>query len=323
MPGIFISYRRADSSAITGRIYDRLVTRYGRHSVFLDIDGVPIAMDFRAHVQTVLQSADVTIAVIGQRWIDADSAGTARILDEADLVRVEVETALARGMPLVPVLVDGARMPASAELPASLGRLPSLNAAEVATGRDFDVHMDRLLAVIDRILSAHPAESPKVAAGEEGGAVAESKTVAQAPGARSWSADLLEYLVVPLVMLLVAHHLIINKFDYNPIYLYIVSYLVPFAFGFLLAWQRRSGTVGAFAFATALGLVGDAGMVISEGLNSGQPIIPATREEWGENIETVVGIALSFMVGHASVRALRVVLRRRLSDVGKTGLPPR
>jgi hypothetical protein len=317
MPGIFISYRRADSSAITGRIYDRLVSRYGKESVFLDIDSVPIAIDFRAQVQAVLQKADVTIAVIGREWKGADAAGSSRILEETDLVRVEIETALARPMPLVPVLVDGARMPASAELPNSLGQFPFLNAAEVATGRDFDVHMDRLMTVLDRLLPPRPAGAPATVAGEAtvGGQPASPPAADTLPSrSKGWRTDLLRDLMVPLVLLLVAHHILVNLLDFNEIYLQSAAFAVPFPFGFLLAWRSGRGAAAAVAFAAALGVLGDACMAISASLYSGQPFMPENREDWRENVNYAVIIGVSFMVGHASVRALRAVLSRRLAN---------
>src|ERR1700681_575386 len=155
MPKLAISYRRSDSSAITGRIFDRLAARYGKESVFMDIDNIPFGADFRAHIQAVLREAEVLIIVIGPRWLGADAAGTVRISQESDPVRAEIEAALARSMPLIPVLVDGARMPSSAELPASFNEFAFLNAAEVATGRDFHHHLDRLIGAIDRAVAAH------------------------------------------------------------------------------------------------------------------------------------------------------------------------
>src|SRR5262245_8714554 len=117
MPKIVVSYRRADSAGIAGRIFDRLTQRYGDESVFMDVDNIPVGIDFRRHIQDVLQACDIFLAVVGTRWT---GEGGARIKEDADPVRVEVETALQRGLPIVPVLVDGARMPEAMDLPDSL-----------------------------------------------------------------------------------------------------------------------------------------------------------------------------------------------------------
>ena len=47
MPRLSISYRRSDSEAVTGRIFDLLIRHCGRKSVFRDVDNVPVGVDFR------------------------------------------------------------------------------------------------------------------------------------------------------------------------------------------------------------------------------------------------------------------------------------
>ena len=121
-----------------------------------------------------------------------------------------------------------------------------------------------------------------------------------------------------MVVLLVAHHLIVNSLDLNPEYLRIIAIAVPLLFGFLRSWRSGRGTGSALAVAAALGLIAVAGMTTSEGLNSGQPIMPETRAEWRENIEYAVSIALAFMVGHALAMGLAAVMRWRLRSVKRT-----
>jgi hypothetical protein len=306
MPKLAISYRRSDSSAITGRIFDRLAAHYGRESVFMDIDNIPFGADFRTHIQAVLRETEVLIVVIGPQWLGADAAGTIRMSQESDPVRAEIEAALARSMPLIPVLVDGARMPSSAQLPASFNEFAFLNAAEVATGRDFHPHLDRLIGAIDRTVAAHA-----IPGGPHVASTAAAGPRAAAPrAAPSWPADLASYLIVPTVVLLVAHHVIVNSLDLDAEYLRVVSIGVPLGFGFLLFWQGGRGAATAVAIAAALGVISVTCMTVSEGLNSGQPIVPQTRFEWKDNIEYAVSIALSLVAGHALGRALRLTLRR-------------
>src|ERR1700756_4636835 len=115
MSGIAISYRRSDSSAIAGRIFDRLALRYGKPAVFMDIEAIPLGIDFRTHIRSVLAQADVLLVVIGTHWAGVDaSSGLTRIWEDEDPVRNEVEAALKRNLPLIPVLVDGAKMPGKA-----------------------------------------------------------------------------------------------------------------------------------------------------------------------------------------------------------------
>jgi hypothetical protein len=167
MPKIVISYRRQDSEAIAGRIRDRLVGHYGGESVFMDIDSIPYGVDFRAQIQEALRNTDVLVAVIGPRWTGAGRGRRARIREDNDPVRVEVERALASGIPVVPVLVNGARMLKVTDLPESLVDLSYRNAAEVDAGRDFHQHVDRLIRSLDQILPNAAVSKPPVAAAAE------------------------------------------------------------------------------------------------------------------------------------------------------------
>jgi hypothetical protein len=157
MPVIFISYRRADSDVIAGRIRDRLARAYRDDSVFMDIDNIPFGVDFRNHVKSVLMRGDIMVAVIGKGWLARQADGRSRLADETDPVRVEIEAALQRQIPIIPVLVQGAEMPKPAELPATMEKFAFYNAADVDPGRDFHPHMDRLIRSIDRLVK--PASS--------------------------------------------------------------------------------------------------------------------------------------------------------------------
>src|SRR5438270_4058731 len=117
MAKIIVSYRRADSTAIAGRIFDRLVARYGEDSVFMDVDNIPFGTDFRTHIRNELLRSDILVAVIGPRWLGTAADGKSRLDDEADPVRVEVETAFKHGVPVLPILIDGAAMPGADQLP--------------------------------------------------------------------------------------------------------------------------------------------------------------------------------------------------------------
>jgi TIR domain len=307
MPTIVISYRRSDSSAIAGRIFDRLTSHYGEESVFMDVDNIPLGVDFRTHIHQILQRTDVLIAVIGANWLGLNSGGGARMHEHADPVRVEIETALQRQTRIIPVLVDGAKMPESAALPPEFGNFAYLNAADVATGRDFRTHMDRLIDAIDRTV-AGDTHAPPVRS--KSARAPTAAAVSGEPARKSLLTDALRYFVVPLVLLLVAHHVVVNAFDLNTRYLWIASTMVPFCFGFALFWPGRRGAGPAFAFAVALGIVGVAGMTVSQSLNSGDPMLPQTRFEWWDNINFVAIIALSFLAGHVLARVLRAAWPR-------------
>jgi len=177
MPKIIVSYRRSDTQAIAGRIYDRLSAHYGDESVFMDIDKIPVGTDFRQYIRNELRQADVLLAIIGPRWLGPRDDGSNRIGERADPVRIEIETALEGGTPVVPVLVDGAYMPGEDQLPDTLKEFAFINAAVVDIGRDFRQHMDRLIRAMDAILTR--AKAPKSAAGQAP-AVSEELSVGEA-----------------------------------------------------------------------------------------------------------------------------------------------
>jgi hypothetical protein len=154
MSKIIVSYRRSDSAATAGRIFDRLVDRYGEASVFMDIDRIPFGTDFRHHIQEVLRDANILLAVVGPAWLGTRAEGPSRIQDEADPVRVEIETALRQGLRVIPVLVDNAAMPGAADLPESIRDFAYINAAPIDIGRDFRAHMERLTRSIDAMLAS-------------------------------------------------------------------------------------------------------------------------------------------------------------------------
>jgi uncharacterized membrane protein HdeD (DUF308 family) len=162
MPRIFLSYRREDSQDVTGRIYDHLVYRYSEEFVFKDVDSIPLGSDFRRTVVGAVQSADVVLAIIGPRWLTTtDALGQRRLDNPDDFVRVELETALRTGKPVIPITVSNARMVTAADLPESIRRLAFHNGLPVRPDPDFRRDMGRLFAAVDQLAPgpARPAGS--------------------------------------------------------------------------------------------------------------------------------------------------------------------
>jgi hypothetical protein len=161
MPKIAISYRRADSEAMTGRIFDRLIAHYGKGAIYRDIDDIPPGIDFRLHINQTLLKTQILLVIVGPQWFGGASDGGAnRIQEESDPVRVEVETALRRRVPLIPVLIGATRMPSAEQLPPGLKDFAFRNALKIDIGRDFDHHMDRLIRSIDAVIEQAPKSSP-------------------------------------------------------------------------------------------------------------------------------------------------------------------
>jgi hypothetical protein len=163
MPRITISYRHDDSLDITGRIFDRLAGHFGREAVFRDIDNIPPGADFRRHIDRVIEESDIVLAVVGPRWIGPDDEHR-RLASPADPVRFEIETALRKNKPLIPVLVAHAVMPPPDALPDSLHDFAYRNAVRVDGGQDFDVHVGRLIRGMERILQVDEDPVPDSAA---------------------------------------------------------------------------------------------------------------------------------------------------------------
>lgn len=150
--GIFLCYRRSDSADAAGRIYDRLVAQYGKEAVFKDVDSIPLGVDFRSAIATTIERCSVLLAVIGPDWGDKTKAGD-RLEDPRDHVRIEIEAALHREIPVIPILVRGAAMPAEGDLPEKLCDLAYRNGISVRADPDFHQDVSRLIAGVDEHLA--------------------------------------------------------------------------------------------------------------------------------------------------------------------------
>jgi hypothetical protein len=167
---IFVSYRRDDDGAYFVPVLNqRLTRRYGEGSVFYDIDNIPLGVDFRSHLSDAISTASIVLAVIGDRWMGYDAnSGLRRIDREDDFVRIEIEAALDRDIPVVPILVGKASMPCDTELPPSIAKLAFRNAAEVRTGKDYELHFAQLEKGLDAhfLQSEIPRSPPQLSAAE-------------------------------------------------------------------------------------------------------------------------------------------------------------
>jgi hypothetical protein len=160
MHRIFVSYRRSDNQDATGRIYDRLTGQFGKGNIFKDVDSIPLGADFRKQLGEVVGQCRVLIVVLGANWLDAqDENGKRRLDSPNDFVRIEIEAALARGIPVIPVLVGNALMPAEEDLPPSLSPLVYRQGIQVRADPDFHRDMDRLIASLQASLVARERET--------------------------------------------------------------------------------------------------------------------------------------------------------------------
>jgi uncharacterized caspase-like protein len=146
---IFISYRREDTQHVAGRLFDRLVLQFDPAHVFKDVDSIPVGRDFREHLRSATGNCDVMLALIGDRWAKiTDASGSLRLDDPSDFVRIELESALERGIPVVPVLVGNAEMPRVEVLPPSLATLTFRQATRLRPDPDFDGDVARIVRAL-------------------------------------------------------------------------------------------------------------------------------------------------------------------------------
>ena len=151
--GVFVSYRREDSAAYTGRLYDYLTDHFHRDQIFIDINAITAGQKFGEVLRQELANCVAVIVMIGPRWATVTGeTGQPRLMDPDDWVRTEVATALARDILVIPVLVGGARLPEKQELPDELAALCDRNAREISDSRwDYDARrlMTELRAAVD------------------------------------------------------------------------------------------------------------------------------------------------------------------------------
>ena len=150
---IFISYRRDETAYPAGWLYDRLAQHFGAGQIFKDVDSIELGDDFVQVITRAVGSCDVLLALIGEQWLTiTDAQGQRRLNDPDDFVRLEIEAALTRDVRIIPILIDGARMPNADELPAGLASLARRQALELSPSR-FEYDTSRLLKILDTTLA--------------------------------------------------------------------------------------------------------------------------------------------------------------------------
>ena len=114
---VFISYRRDDSAGYAGRVRDRLERELGPNLLFMDVDAIPLGTYFSKVLREEVAKCGVLLAVIGPNWLDArDEHGNRRLDDPNDFVRIEIAAALQRDIPVIPILLDNAKIPKASQL---------------------------------------------------------------------------------------------------------------------------------------------------------------------------------------------------------------
>jgi hypothetical protein len=159
LANVFISYRRTDTAGYADWINAELKGRFGPDRVFMDMDSVPLGVDFVEHLKQTIEATDVALILIGRGWLSAaDDTGGRRLDDPEDIVRIEVAIALRSSSRVIPVLFDSAPMPKSAELPDDLQLLTRRQG--LLFQRPGGASIDQIAAAIDEVTDA--AETGKI-----------------------------------------------------------------------------------------------------------------------------------------------------------------
>jgi TIR domain-containing protein len=143
---VFISYRREDTKWPARQMYAALSRHLPDGQVFIDIDSIPPGADFVEILHRQVKGCEMVLALIGREWVESSDpkTGQRRLDNPNDFVRIEICAALSRAIPVIPVLLDGARMPDEEQLPEDMRTL-ARRQAEFVEYRTFDADVDRLI----------------------------------------------------------------------------------------------------------------------------------------------------------------------------------
>jgi TIR domain len=144
---VFISYRREDTASAAGRVYDRLCQILGKRHLFFDVSAIKGGEDFEEKIASAIARSDAVLIQIGKHWLDPQRDNKPRLFNSDDYVRAEVRAALNRNVLVLPVLVDGAQMPAAPTIPEDIAALCTKNAVPLRH-ESFDDDVENILRTI-------------------------------------------------------------------------------------------------------------------------------------------------------------------------------
>ena len=151
-PDVFISYRRSDAPAAAGRLAHDLAEHFGQRRVFLDIQGIAPSRAWDQSIEGALQQCKVGVIVIGRQWLAPGRDNqTSRLHERDDEVRKEIVELLRLKKAIFPVLVEGARLPESPDLPDPLVPLLRFQATAIDNG-SWEVRMNLLIREMEAVI---------------------------------------------------------------------------------------------------------------------------------------------------------------------------
>lgn len=158
---LYVSHRRGDCDALTGRLYSELARRLGPQNVLFENDTIPSRTDFRRYLSERITAADAVLVLIGNRWLGDKPPGGRPLLNPLDFIRIEIETAVQQKIPLIPVLVGGReQMPAAEELPATLQAITAQTGWVIRDDSELPANLERLTNQLERLPPKQPGKKP-------------------------------------------------------------------------------------------------------------------------------------------------------------------
>ncbi len=163
-----ICYRQVDSWSVAKPIYQRLSEKFGEANVFMDLPSIKKGEDIKEKIENIITTCDVFVAVIGPNWLSVkDDEGDLRLQNPEDWIRIELSTALARDIRVIPFILPGAKMPKKDDLPDDLDNLADRNAIVTGSERfeeDLEALVEECNDVKEPLRTARRAKTQKTAA---------------------------------------------------------------------------------------------------------------------------------------------------------------
>lgn len=266
----------------------------GGSNVFLDIEGIRPGLSFRQEIQSQLAGCEVMLVVIGKLWLTVtDTTGKRRLDYQDDFVRFEIGTALKRGIPVVPILVQGTTLPLESELTDDLKPLAERQAYVVRHDRwDSDVGLliARLSAMVPSIAEALRIQSQttKTASFEE---VSEAKSLFTMSTFFAWLGS--------IILIGVAYQIFYLTLDWHDLVLFFMWVAIGLLMGKWHATHVTVNIVRDLLLGCAVAVGGAIMMSLDGALFYKQPFWPQNIAEWQYTALHMTVIMVSFVAGGA------------------------
>lgn len=150
----FISYTRADQDSAL-LLHRELKDTFGARKAWLDHENIKGGTEWMASIDEAIETCSAFIVLIGKGWVAPEKLASMQNPD--DVVRKEVERALARradpkdNLIIMPILVDGAKMPSASDLPPSMASLLAIDAPDI---RGHTLHNDLKPEVVPALVKS-------------------------------------------------------------------------------------------------------------------------------------------------------------------------